>query len=125
MSIVVRIVDNRLPEIARALPKAARDAVEDTIDEMLTFTRVGMAQSGSPSAPGDMPGIDLGILVASLGKEMDGAKPAGDFYAGGDYAPHLEYGTVKMAPRPFMAPAAVHGRRFLIQALSDLERALR
>lgn len=55
------------------------------------------------SKEGDAPNTDTGTLQRSLQTEIKGS----DVYVGtaNDYAPHLEYGTKKMKPRPFLLPA--------------------
>lgn len=123
-TVVASVTSNRFPEIARKLPQQAGKAVEETLLEMLTYVRTGMAASGSPSSPGDMPGVDLGVLINSLGTGME-TKTSGAFYAGAEYAVWLEFGTHKMAPRPFAGPAAEYGRRVLMEKLRELERGLR
>lgn len=56
------------------------------------------------SAPGDSPAVDSGRLRASIGVQKRGE---GHYRVGTnvEYAPLLEFGTRKMAPRPFMRPA--------------------
>ena len=56
------------------------------------------------SAPGEAPANDLGFLAGSLKVEVT-AKFTVDLIAAAPYAVFLEYGTRKMAPRPFMRPA--------------------
>lgn len=56
------------------------------------------------SAPGDSPAVDTGRLRQSIGVQ----KVAQGHYRVGtnvQYAPLLEFGTRKMAARPFMRPA--------------------
>lgn len=61
------------------------------------------------SKPGEPPAIDTGELSGVIGVEIISDDHM-QVYAGlgehGDYAEHLEYGTVNMAARPFMLPAA-------------------
>lgn len=57
------------------------------------------------SRPGDPPNVDTGRLRSSIYVRKHGRL----VYAIGtevEYAPHLEFGTVKMAARPFMRPMA-------------------
>lgn len=64
----------------------------------------------SPSAPGEPPGVVTGALRASIHvEEISEFKRA--IVTGVDYAAHLEFGTEKMAPRPFMAPMANYLQR--------------
>lgn len=56
------------------------------------------------SAPGQAPAVDEGALRASLNTEMTGETSA-VVGTNMEYAEALEFGTHKMAPRPFFAPA--------------------
>lgn len=55
------------------------------------------------SKEGEAPNTDTGALQRSLQTEVKG----NDVYVGtaNKYAPHLEYGTKNMKPRPFLLPA--------------------
>lgn len=61
------------------------------------------------SAPGEAPATDTGRLVNSVGTKALGNGRVVQVKAGGSssvgYAADLEFGTDKMAPRPFMRPA--------------------
>lgn len=58
----------------------------------------------SPSSPGRPPAVDTGNLKNSIV-----ARPAGrgkaEVSIGAEYAIYLEYGTTRMAARPFLRPA--------------------
>jgi hypothetical protein len=58
------------------------------------------------SAPGEAPATDLGKLLGSIRGELANEPLTANLVASVDYAIHLEFGTSKMAPRPFMRPAA-------------------
>jgi HK97 gp10 family phage protein len=58
------------------------------------------------SAPGEAPATDLGGLAMSILVSVPLAdRRAVELVADAPYAVHLEYGTRKMAARPFMRPA--------------------
>lgn len=59
----------------------------------------------SPSAPGSQPAVVIGNLVNNLQAQPKGPRWA-RLTSSADYSMYLEYGTVHMAARPFMAPAA-------------------
>jgi hypothetical protein len=67
---------------------------------------VKMSFGTSPSQPGQPPGVDLGILKGSI--NVENPRPfVRNINVGADYGIHLEYGTSKMAARPFMGPMAM------------------
>lgn len=67
----------------------------------------------SVSSEGDPPGVVTGALKNSIHVEK-----LGDFQvaivAGTDYAVHLEFGTEKMAARPFFGPMAAYLQRHVM-----------
>lgn len=77
-------------------------AVEAAIS--ITAGAVGGAQH-VPSSPGQAPNADTGVLDRSIVAEKTGDLTA-IAAANAPYAAALEFGTSKMDPRPFMAPAA-------------------
>lgn len=81
------------------------------------------------STPGDPPYIQTGTLKRSIGfdrptkltrrvgSSLKGAKGK-DGKAGRSYAHMLEYGTTKMAARPYLRPALMRQRSAIIKELS-------
>lgn len=126
----VRITMNNFNAIARALPREVGEIVEETVIDIDTNIATGMAASHSgawygghqASAPGEMPAIDTGALVNSIQTLVRGTE--GAVYTNQEYAPHLEYGTVNMAARPFMTPAAERARGPFLRKMSNLESRL-
>lgn len=57
------------------------------------------------SAPGEAPAILFGQLSNSIDGELL-SPTQGRVFSTAEYAPHLEFGTIDMAPRPFFGPAA-------------------
>jgi HK97 gp10 family phage protein len=57
------------------------------------------------SAPGQPPANDTGFLAGSIFAEPVKGEVAARIVARAPYAVHLEFGTSKMAPRPFIRPA--------------------
>lgn len=81
------------------------------------------------SRPGQPPARRMGYLANSIDHRYNGlggrfmaGGPSGIVYSSSEYAPHLEYGTVFMAPRPFMRPAAKRASRILEAAMRDVVR---
>ncbi len=66
-----------------------------------------IASERSPSPPGKGPGVITGRLRASIGYRIgvDSLSPFVDIGTAVLYAPYLEFGTSKMAARPFLRPA--------------------
>jgi HK97 gp10 family phage protein len=71
------------------------------------------------SAPGEAPAIQSGELVGSVRPEMVGEQEA-IVGADADYVGMLEYGTLEMAARPFMTPAAERARPKFTEAMTRL-----
>lgn len=64
-----------------------------------------VSKPGPPaSLPGEPPHVDTGRLRQSLQPSVvrEGNTIRGSVSTNVEYAPHLEYGTSKMEPRPFM-----------------------
>ena len=62
------------------------------------------------SAPGEPPATDLGRLVQAIHVKHGSGSLTALVVAGTAYAKLLEFGTSRMAPRPFMRPAAKNVR---------------
>ena len=71
------------------------------------------------SAPGEAPASDTGTLVRNITTRYseDGKAFVGIVAAHTHYAASLEYGTPRMAPRPFMRPALANKREEIDQAV--------
>lgn len=116
---------NNFSKIAKRMPKAAMEIVDDTLDSLDETVKQGMAASSPPpSSPGAMPAIDTGELIGSLKKEREPGKYLGTYYTETEYADYLEYGTSKMLARPFMTPAAERERPKFMSRMQDLESKL-
>lgn len=98
---------------------AAHRVIADVIDDLkrLIIQSFGRAKTGRfyklskpasgtyrASAPGQAPGIKSGRLFRSL-KESFPTPLTGELLVDTPYARFLEYGTSRMAPRPFVRPA--------------------
>lgn len=81
-----------------------------------------------PSAPGQPPNQDTGVLAGNIETELrfDGRGPVAEVSSNAPYSAPLEFGTSKMAARPFMAPAGdakrAEVRRLVERAVSHLSR---
>jgi HK97 gp10 family phage protein len=85
-------------------------ALEGKIKESMGEQKSGrMYGKHQASAPGEAPAIDTGALLNSINTELTAATPTkaeGQVATNQVYAPPLEFGTSRMAARPFMRPAA-------------------
>lgn len=75
-------------------------AAAGQIQEIAQTTMTG----NPPSPEGSYPAVRTGLLRGSLSHERVGKHQA-ITYSPMEYAPHLEYGTVKMGARPFLRPS--------------------
>lgn len=57
------------------------------------------------SGPGEPPAPDTGNLIRNIETSVDAQKLTGNVNFGTKYSRALEFGTFKMAPRPFARPA--------------------
>lgn len=129
---VARLTHNRFPEIARRLPQATRQVVQETILDIEAHIKADMAAAKSgvwygghqASAPGESPAIDMSNLVNSIRTEMQGTE--GGVYTNAEHAEPLEYGAPmnNLEPRPFMTPAAEAARPEFMRKMRDLESML-
>lgn len=115
---IVKVIQeyNHLPAIAAELrPKAqaainkAAVRIEARIKTMMQDQKSGRtyprgSRMHTASAPGEAPAIDYGALINSIQLSFGDMQAA--VYSNMEYAPHLEFGTTKMAPRPAWIPAA-------------------
>lgn len=69
------------------------------------------------SAPGEPPATDTGRLVQSGRVDTNAAEISGTISWSTDYAPHLEFGTGKMAPRPYARPALMNKKQEIIDTV--------
>lgn len=75
------------------------------------------------SAPGEPPATDTGRLVQSARLELDPDTLSGQVQWSTEYAAHLEYGTAKMAPRPYASVAVENKRDEVTDVVLDQVRS--
>lgn len=90
---------------ARAITQEAQDSIRSRAKSGRRYSRRG--QSWTASAPGEPPANVTGALASSITPREIGQNAA-DVLATADIAYTMEFGTAggKVAPRPFMEPAA-------------------
>ena len=70
------------------------------------------------SAPGEPPMSDTGRLASSMQFEIDGL--TGYVFTPVEYGPYLEFGTSRMAARPFLFPSVEEERPVFMKALKEI-----
>lgn len=105
-----RMAAQAAPAAARAL-YAGGQLIESTAEASITAGAVSGANH-VPSLPGQPPNEDTGTLRRSIETRVGGPNLVIVQAGGGetDYAAFLEFGTSRMAARPFMRPAAEQNR---------------
>jgi len=123
---VTKVAFNRIPAIARALTRESNIIVQKVATDIhyevvasfegpksgryyavpgvRSSRKGGGGRRHRASAPGQAPARMFGLLAAStaIGRSYNQAV----IYVGSKYAAHLEYGTSRMAARPFLRPVA-------------------
>lgn len=89
--LVIGIVQHA--KLAMAQPKTGR-----------TYKSSKTGQPHVASAPGEAPAVDTGFLTNSINWQIPDPLRAQVTIAA-EYAPYLEFGTVRMARRPYVEPA--------------------
>ncbi|WP_020476265.1 HK97-gp10 family putative phage morphogenesis protein [Zavarzinella formosa] len=79
------------------------------------------------SAPGEAPATDTGLLINSIRGDLDRGGLAngvlqGNVTVGVDYGKMLEFGTQKIAPRPFLFPAFEKSKAWIVDRLNAAVR---
>ncbi len=115
LSYAVSVDIAKLVAVGRVMPKVMTGIVMGVAFEgeakakHLMNTSPPGRQYGNHTAsqPGYAPNVDTGILRNSIQAVATGTTAAA-VVARAPYAVHLEFGTSKMAARPFFAPTLVH-----------------
>lgn len=105
-SFEIRLDKSKLDRIIAESPQRATDFVEATARMGQAHVMDSFGDDGSPSSPGGVPGIDTGALKNSISVTETGTLSR-SISVGVEYGLPLEFGTTKMAARPFMLPMAV------------------
>lgn len=128
----------RLMAKLRALPKAATKGITAEIaagallirgdaqqsmkttsrGEAKTRSRDGMTVTHAASAPGSPPAIDTGKLVGSVTHKISADGLDAAIGTNTAYGAHLEFGTKKMAARPWLFPAFERNRKGIVKRIA-------
>lgn len=115
---------NSSPMIMDALESAANTVRNAAIKSIaaeaggLPYTRSNPKRSGIASAPGDAPHTDTGNLVNNIQvQRFDKSVDVGIMGDKAPYGKYLEFGTSKLAARPWLRPAYESSKSIIIDKL--------
>ncbi len=124
----------RIDKVLKEYRKQAKDAVYAgcfkiqgiASTEILSGTKTGRiykrgSESHQASAAGEYPASDFGNLAININVQIKAGGLSGTVESKANYSSMLEYGTSKMAARPFMQPSAERARPFIRQKFRDLK----
>ena len=108
-----RIVENPEKELLHLVQRSTSLVKETVLDSLrsggtgITYQKYNPRRQHTASAQGEPPASDTGFLVGSISSNVKkrGTSVVGQIIASASYAPHLEFGTSTIRPRPFMQPA--------------------
>lgn len=123
------VFDNEVKAQSRAL-RAAALVLEREIKIELSrpgggrfYKRGKRGRMHQASAPGQPPAVDTGRLRNSIGHQFNADFTKVRVGSGVKYAALLEYGTIKMAPRPFMRAALERAKKQMTdEVVSELRK---
>jgi hypothetical protein len=93
----------KVPQTADSLNALLENVVLTAAAQIQEIAQTKMR--GNPPAPeGGYPAVRTGLLRGTIGHRRIGPRQAMT-YSPMEYAPHLEFGTVKMGARPFLRPS--------------------
>lgn len=131
LKVRAKVVFNRFPQISAQMRARAGEVVQETTQDIDADIKERMQgpKSGAlyprpgkwhqASAPGEAPAVDYGFLANSMQMEFP-RQLLGVVYTNQDYAAPLEYGTGRVAARPFMTPAAVDAWPVFLAAMRQV-----
>lgn len=122
-----RLMESIQEELSKALLASALKVESDAKTSIARGPKTGRIYvrgniTHRASAPGQAPATDTGRLINSIVSYVDKSKLAGFIIAGRGavkYARMLEFGTVKMAARPFMLPALKKNKQWIFDRVKQ------
>lgn len=102
----IRVEFNRFPDLARKAPDRARELVKKAAYEL------------EARAKTEVP-VDTSNLKNSIGTSIENNGMTGVVSTNVEYAAYVEFGTVKMAAKPYFTPAAEQVRKSFERAVKD------
>jgi len=110
----------KLRTLQTVLPVRADAVMEKIANDMVTDIHDNFSRTApNPSLPGNPPAVQTGNLKRSITARRT-AQATYQIRVGMKYGKWLEYGTRKMAPRPFFRPAKARARARLPRMLKGI-----
>jgi HK97 gp10 family phage protein len=118
---------NHIPLLNTEAKLKAEQYVKQSTLAINTRARLAMAAekrgriygNHQASAPGEAPAVDTGMLTNSLDVFFE-SDVKGTAYTPLEYAEYLEYGTIRMRPRPFYIPAAKDEQKVFVKNMKKI-----
>jgi len=107
MNVKFTLTKVQLARLREDTPDNAAHAIAALAFEGQAYVVNSFGKDGSPSTPGGAPGIDTGNLKNSITTADGRDRFHKRIEVGADYGLYLEFGTTRMAARPFMTPMAI------------------
>lgn len=119
---------NRFPSLPAAATRRASQVVRKTALEIEAEAKASMARvkhgevygGHQASAPGEAPAIDTTALANSITPTFSADGLTAVIGSNSDHAVITEYGTARMAPRPWLTPAAEGQRKAFVAAMKQV-----
>lgn len=118
------VVDVVRAATVQGLHRGVEDVANEAVSLILNTPKTGRVYrrggvAHQASAPGEAPASDTGQLVNSVSTSVDESRLSGNVNFGSDHAAAMEYGTSRVAPRPYARPAVINKRDAIRQDIAD------
>lgn len=125
-SLVLNRYENQVKQIIAAGGNMVRNEAVESINNHrssgATYEKYNPRRTHTASTAGNPPNTDTGYLVSNIHLVVDSNKLGCSVESRADYSESLEFGTSRMAARPFMQPA-LESQRQKIRSLFARLRA--
>ena len=123
-----KVMDKYESQVERIIVKGANDVRNTAVKSInthqssgVTYEKYNPRRTHTASTAGNPPNTDTGYLARNIHIVVDGDKHGASVESRADYSEALEFGTSKMAARPFMQPALEENRRNIISMYAQLK----
>lgn len=123
-----KVMDKYESQVERIIIKGANDVRNTAVKSInthqssgITYEKYNPRRTHTASTAGNPPNTDTGYLAGNIHVVFDGDKHGASVESRADYSEALEFGTSKMAARPFMQPALEENRRNIIRMYAQLK----